>query len=422
MIRSDVVTGVMSFAEMENMMYKIEGEDLYLIGTSEHSMIGRFIDTITPEEEMPLCLTSYSPCFRKEVGAHGIEERGVYRIHQFEKQEMVVVCKPEDSPHWFEELWKNTVDFFRSMEIPVRTLECCSGDLADLKVKSLDVEAWNPRQQKYFEVGSCSNLGDAQARRLGLSIGYTFAIVIVTVGQLTVEKVPTLIALSAGAILGGIMGSLNGLLITKLKLQPFIATLGTMSVYRGLAYVFTGGWPVFGIPDTYRKTFTTKLFWDIPVSILVLFAIAILTHIVLSKTRFGNYLYAVGGNEEASKLSGVDVDKTKIISYAICGACVVFAGMIMLANLGTGEPASGQGYELDAIAAAAVGGTRMTGGKGSILGTVLGALLLAALKIGMIVIGVQTFYQFIVTGIIIIIAAYFEFIQDSIVAKLSKKS
>lgn len=257
---------------------------------------------------------------------------------------------------------------------------------------------------------------------IDLSIGCTFAIVIVTVGQLTVEKVPTLIALSAGAILGGIMGSLNGLLITKLKLQPFIATLGTMSVYRGLAYVFTGGWPVLGIPDTYRKTFTTKLFWDIPISILVLFAIAILTHIVLSKTRFGNYLYAVGGNEEASKLSGVDVDKTKIISYAICGACAAFAGMIMLANLGTGEPASGQGYELDAIAAAAVGGTRMTGGKGSILGTVLGALLLAALKIGMIVIGVQTFYQFIVTGIIIIIAAYFEFIQDSIVAKLSKKS
>lgn len=170
MIRSDVVTGVMSFAEMENMMYKIEGEDLYLIGTSEHSMIGRFIDTITPEEEMPLCLTSYSPCFRKEVGAHGIEERGVYRIHQFEKQEMVVVCKPEDSPHWFEELWKNTVDFFRSMEIPVRILECCSGDLADLKVKSLDVEAWSPRQQKYFEVGSCSNLGDAQARRLGIKL------------------------------------------------------------------------------------------------------------------------------------------------------------------------------------------------------------------------------------------------------------
>lgn len=170
MIRSEVVTGVMSFAEMENMMYKIEGEDLYLIGTSEHSMIGRFIDTITPEEDMPLTLTSYSPCFRKEVGAHGIEERGVYRIHQFEKQEMVVICKPEDSMMWYDRLWNNSVDLFRSLEIPVRTLECCSGDLADLKVKSLDVEAWSPRQQKYFEVCSCSNLGDAQARRLGIRL------------------------------------------------------------------------------------------------------------------------------------------------------------------------------------------------------------------------------------------------------------
>ena len=170
MIRSDVVTGVMSFAEMDAMMYKIEGEDLYLIGTSEHSMIGRFIDQILPEEQLPLTLTSYSPCFRKEKGAHGIEEKGVYRIHQFEKQEMIVVCKPEESPYWFDQLWKNTVDFFRSMDIPVRTLECCSGDLADLKVKSLDVEAWSPRQKKYFEVGSCSNLGDAQARRLGIRV------------------------------------------------------------------------------------------------------------------------------------------------------------------------------------------------------------------------------------------------------------
>ena len=170
MIRSDVVTGVMSFAEMENMMYKIEGEDLYLIGTSEHSMIGKFIDTITPESELPKTLTSYSPCFRKEVGAHGIEERGVYRIHQFEKQEMIVVCKPEDSMKWYDKLWQNSVDFFRSLDIPVRTLECCSGDLADLKVKSCDVEAWSPRQQKYFEVGSCSNLGDAQARRLAIRI------------------------------------------------------------------------------------------------------------------------------------------------------------------------------------------------------------------------------------------------------------
>ena len=170
MIRSDVVTGVMSFAEMENMMYKIEGEDLYLIGTSEHSMIGKFIDSFVPEDELPKTLTSYSPCFRKEVGAHGIEERGVYRIHQFEKQEMIVVCKPEDSMKWYDVLWKNSVDFFRSLDIPVRTLECCSGDLADLKVKSCDVEAWSPRQQKYFEVGSCSNLGDAQARRLGIRV------------------------------------------------------------------------------------------------------------------------------------------------------------------------------------------------------------------------------------------------------------
>lgn len=170
MIRSDVVTGVMSFAEMESMMYKIEGEDLYLIGTSEHSMIGKFIDTIIPEEELPKTLTSYSPCFRKEKGAHGIEERGVYRIHQFEKQEMIVVCKPEDSKMWFDKLWQNTVDLFRSLDIPVRTLECCSGDLADLKVKSVDVEAWSPRQKKYFEVGSCSNLGDAQARRLKIRV------------------------------------------------------------------------------------------------------------------------------------------------------------------------------------------------------------------------------------------------------------
>ena len=170
MIRSDVVTGVMSFAEMDAMMYKIEGEDLYLIGTSEHSMIGKFIDQIIPEEELPKTLTSYSPCFRKEKGAHGIEERGVYRIHQFEKQEMIVVCKPEESKMWFDKLWQNTVDLFRSMDIPVRTLECCSGDLADLKVKSVDVEAWSPRQKKYFEVGSCYNLGDAQARRLRIRV------------------------------------------------------------------------------------------------------------------------------------------------------------------------------------------------------------------------------------------------------------
>lgn len=170
MIRSNVVTGVMSFAEMDAMMYKIEGEDLYLIGTSEHSMIGKFIDQIIPEEQLPITMTSYSPCFRKEKGAHGLEERGIYRIHQFEKQEMIVVCKPEESMQWFEKLWRNTVDLFRSLDIPVRTLECCSGDLADLKVKSLDVEAWSPRQKKYFEVGSCSNLGDAQARRLKIRV------------------------------------------------------------------------------------------------------------------------------------------------------------------------------------------------------------------------------------------------------------
>ena len=170
MIHGEVVNGVMSFAEMENMMYKIEGEDLYLIGTSEHSMIGKFIDTINSEDQLPYTLTSYSPCFRKEKGAHGIEERGVYRIHQFEKQEMIVICKPEESKSWYEKLWKNTVDLFRSMDIPVRTLECCSGDLADLKVKSCDVEAWSPRQKKYFEVGSCSNLGDAQARRLQIRV------------------------------------------------------------------------------------------------------------------------------------------------------------------------------------------------------------------------------------------------------------
>ena len=170
MIRSNVVTGVMSFEEMDAMMYKIEGEDLYLIGTSEHSMIGKFIDTITPESSLPLTLTSYSPCFRKEKGAHGIEERGIYRIHQFEKQEMIVICKPEDSMKWFDKMWSYSVELFRSLDIPVRTLECCSGDLADLKVKSYDVEAWSPKQKKYFEVCSCSNLGDAQARRLGIRI------------------------------------------------------------------------------------------------------------------------------------------------------------------------------------------------------------------------------------------------------------
>lgn len=253
---------------------------------------------------------------------------------------------------------------------------------------------------------------------IDLSIGCTFAIVIVSVGQMVVVGVPVALAVLLGAVLGAVMGAFNGLLVTKMHLQPFIATLGTMSVYRGLAYVFTGGWPVLGIPTEYRKVFTTKIFGDIPISILVLFAIAIINHIVLRKTRFGNYLYAVGGNEESAKLSGVKVDFTKIVGYAICGCCAAFGGMIMLANLGTGEPASGNGYELDAIAAAAIGGTRMAGGKGTVLGTLLGALLLAALKIGMIVVGVQAFWQFVVTGIIIVIAAYFETIQDKLAAAM----
>lgn len=256
---------------------------------------------------------------------------------------------------------------------------------------------------------------------IDLSIGCTFAIVIVGVGQLTVMGVSPIIAIILGGILGSFMGSINGLLITKMNLQPFIATLGTMSVFRGLAYVLTGGWPVLGIPDNYRKALGAKIIGEIPVSILVLFAIAIATHIFLKKTRFGNYLFAVGGNEEAAKLSGVNVHRTKIIAYSICGFCAAFAGMIMLANLGTGEPASGQGYELDAIAASAIGGTRMAGGKGSILGTLLGALLLAALKIGLIITGVSTFWQFIVTGIIIIIAAYFETIQGKISLMMAKK-
>lgn len=257
---------------------------------------------------------------------------------------------------------------------------------------------------------------------IDLSIGCTFAIVIVAVGQLTVLGVPPILAIVLGAVLGAVMGSINGLLITKMNLQPFIATLGTMSVFRGLAYVVTGGWPVLGIPDSYRSMLGARVIGDVPISIFVLFGIAVVTHILLKKTRFGNYLFAVGGNEEAAKLSGVNVDRTKIIAYAICGFCAAFAGMIMLANLGTGEPASGQGYELDAIAASAIGGTRMAGGKGSILGTLLGALLLAALKIGLIITGVSTFWQYIVTGIIIVIAAYFEFIQSKLSAMLSKKA
>ncbi len=250
---------------------------------------------------------------------------------------------------------------------------------------------------------------------IDLSIGCTFAIVIVAVGKFSVDGYFPAASIAFGAIIGGILGSINGLLITKMHLQPFIATLGTMSIYRGFAYVVTGGWPVLGIPESYRRALGARIIGDIPVSIIVLAVIALVTHILLQKTRFGNYLFAVGGNEEAAKLSGVNVDLTKIIAYVMCGVCAAFAGMIMLANLGTGEPASGQGYELDAIAASAIGGTRMAGGRGSIVGTMLGALLLAALKIGLIITGVSTFWQFIVTGIIIIIAAYFEVIQ----AKLS---
>lgn len=251
---------------------------------------------------------------------------------------------------------------------------------------------------------------------IDLSLGCTFAIIIVTVGKMTAAGLNPILSIVLGALLGALMGSLNGLIITKMNLQPFIATLGTMSVYRGIAYVITGGWPVLGIPDSYRVLLNTKIpfLGDIPISFFFLIFIAVLANILLKNTRFGNYLFAVGGNEEAAKLSGVNVHRTKILAYAFSGFCAAMAGMIMLANLGTGEPASGQGYEMDAIAATAIGGTRMAGGKGSALGTFLGAVLLASLKIGMIVLKVDTFWQYIVTGIIIIIAAYFEFIQDKL--------
>jgi ribose transport system permease protein len=257
---------------------------------------------------------------------------------------------------------------------------------------------------------------------IDLSVGCTFAIVIVAVGSITVGGVPPLAAIGIGALIGAALGTINGLLITKMHLQPFIATLGTMSIYRGFAYVVTGGWPVLNIPTAFRRTLGARIIGDIPISVLVLLAIVIVTHILLQRTRYGNYLFAVGSNEEAAKLSGVNVDMVKIISYLTCGVCAAFAGMIMLANLGTGEPAAGQGYELDAIAASAIGGTRMAGGRGSIVGTLFGALLLAALKIGLIITGVSTFWQFIVTGIIIVIAAYFEVIQATLSTMLSKKS
>lgn len=254
---------------------------------------------------------------------------------------------------------------------------------------------------------------------IDLSVGSIFAIVIVTVGHLCVSQVNPVLAIISGALLGIFMGIVNGVLITKMHLQPFIATLGTMSVYRGIAYVVTGGWPIIGIPNSYRYIFISNLS-EIPSSVIVMLIFAFITHIILKKLRIGNYLFAIGGNEEAAKLSGVNVNITKITAYAMCGLGSALAGMIMLANLGTAEPATGQGYELEAIAAAAIGGASLSGGKGSIVGTLLGAILLASLKIGLIVIGVDTFYQFIVTGAIIVIAAYFETIQKKLSALLVK--
>ena len=251
---------------------------------------------------------------------------------------------------------------------------------------------------------------------IDLSVGSIFAIVIVWVGNLTVLSVNPILSIILGCILGVLMGIVNGVLITKMHLQPFIATLGTMSVYRGLAYVLTGGWPIIGVPNNFRYIFISNFLSGIPYSVILMLIFAFITHIILKKLRVGNYLFAIGGNEEAAKLSGVNVDITKITAYAMCGLGSALAGMVMLANLGTGEPATGQGYELEAIAAAAIGGASLSGGKGSIIGTLLGALLLASLKIGLIVIGVDTFYQFIVTGAIIVIAAYFEIIQKKLSA------
>lgn len=258
---------------------------------------------------------------------------------------------------------------------------------------------------------------------IDLSIGCTFAIVIVTVGKMTVAGVPPVLTIVLGGLLGAVMGAVNGILITKMKLQPFIATLGTMSVYRGIAYVVTGGWPVLDIPDSFRNLLSKRIssLGGVNIYMFIFIVVAIIAGIVLAKTKFGNYIYAVGGNEEAAKLSGVNVDTVKIRAYAVTGICAAVAGMIQLASLGTGEPTAGSGYELDAIAAAAIGGTRMAGGKGTILGTVFGAVLLAALKVGLIVLNVDTFWQYIVTGIIIIIAAYFEFIQEKFASIVAKK-
>lgn len=259
------------------------------------------------------------------------------------------------------------------------------------------------------------------AAGIDLSIGSIFAIVIVVVGDLLVRGVNPILAIVAGAIIGFILGAFNGLLITKLKLQPFIVTLGTMSAYRGLAYVITGGWPVLNIPDNFRTFLDGDLFGSIPVSVIILFAFAIVSHIILKYTKFGTYIYALGGNEEATRLSGVNVNRIKIYTYAFCGVAAALSGMILLARLGSGEPTAGQSYELNAIAAAAIGGASLAGGKGNILGTLLGALLLSALKVGLVVVGVDAFWQYIATGAIIVVAAYFEVIQEKL-QKLNRKN
>ncbi len=259
------------------------------------------------------------------------------------------------------------------------------------------------------------------AAGIDLSIGSIFAIVIVVVGDLLVRGVNPILAIVAGAIIGFILGAINGLLITKLKLQPFIVTLGTMSAYRGLAYVITGGWPVLNIPSNFRTFLDGDLFGSIPVSVIILFAFAIISHIILKYTKFGTYIYALGGNEEATRLSGVNVNRIKIYTYAFCGVAAALSGMILLARLGSGEPTAGQAYELNAIAAAAIGGASLAGGKGNILGTLLGALLLSALKVGLVVIGVDAFWQYIATGAIIVVAAYFEVIQEKL-QKFNRKN
>lgn len=260
---------------------------------------------------------------------------------------------------------------------------------------------------------------------IDLSVGSTFAIVLVCVGNFLLKGVNPVAAIALGLMIGFILGLINGLLIAKLKLQPFIATLGTMSIYRGIAYVITGGWPVLDIPESFRKIVAGGIVFNIPANILILFAFAIVCHIMLKHTKFGSYIYALGGNEEATRLSGVNVDINKILAYGVCGVGAALAGMVLLARLGTGEPAAGQGYELNAIAAAAIGGTSLAGGKGGVIGTLLGAILLSALKVGLIVVGVDTFWQYIATGVIIVIAAFFEIIQDklsSITSMRSKKN